>query len=100
MQPYGFLSNYSNAVTPNLLDLIMQNETGHLSMKDRFDPIKSRSPKGAVGGYQFMPKDLSNLGFKLPSYSINDALDPIKSRDIAGKFIKGYSDHYGFKNVA
>lgn len=100
MQPYGFLSNYSNAVTPNLLDLIMQNETGHLSMKDRFDPIKSRSPKGAVGGYQFMPKDLSNLGFKLPSYSINDALDPVKSRDIAGKFIKGYSDHYGFKNVA
>ena len=100
MQPYGYLSNYSNAVTPNLLDLIMQNETGHLSIKDRFDPIKSRSPKGAVGGYQFMPKDLSNLGFKLPSYSINDALDPIKSRDIAGKFIKGYSDHYGFKNVA
>ena len=100
MQPYGFLSQYSNAVTPPLLNLFMQNETGHLSMKDRFDPIKSRSPKGAIGGYQFMPNHLSDLGYKLPPYTVKDALDPNKSRDIAGKFIKGYSDHYGFNNVA
>ncbi|MDC0134487.1 lytic transglycosylase domain-containing protein [Alphaproteobacteria bacterium] len=97
---YGYLSQYSNAVTPPLLNLFMQNETGHLSMKDRFDPIKSRSPKGAIGGYQFMPNHLSDLGYKLPPYTVKDALDPNKSRDIAGKFIKGYSDHYGFNNVA
>ena len=100
MESYGYLSNYSNAVTPPLLDLFMQNETGHLSKADRWNPIKSRSPKGAIGGYQFMPGHLSDLGYKLPSYSINDALDPVKSRDMAGKFIKGYSDHYGFNNVA
>ena len=100
IEPYGYLSNYSNTVTPNLLNLVMQNETGHLSMKDRFDPIKSRSNKGAVGGYQFMPNHLSDLGYKLPAYTIDDALNPVKSRNIAGKFIKGYSDHYGFNNVA
>ena len=97
---YGYLSQYSNAVTPPLLDLFRQNETGHLSIKDRSDPIKSRSLKDAYGSYQLRGKHLHNLGYKLPPYTVKDALDPIKSRDIAGKFIKGYSDHYGFKNVA
>jgi hypothetical protein len=100
MQPYGYLSQYSNAVTPPLLDLFRQNETGHLSITDRSDPIKSRSSKDAYGSYQLRGKHLHNLGYKLPPYTVKDALDPIKSRDIAGKFIKGYSDHYGFKNVA
>jgi len=97
---YGYLSQYSNAVTPPLLDLFRQNETGHLSITDRSDPIKSRSSKDAFGSYQLRGKHLHNLGYKLPPYTVKDALDPIKSRDIAGKFIKGYSDHYGFKNVA
>ena len=100
MQPYGFLSNYSNAVTPNLLDLVMQNETGHLNAQDRFNPIKSRSPKGAIGGYQLMPNLLHDYGYGMKPYIQSDALDPKKSRDIAGKLIKGYSNHYGFKNVA
>ena len=100
IEPYGYLSNYSNAVTPNLLNLVMQNETGHLSMKDRFDPIKSRSSKDAYGGYQLREKHLHDLGYKLPPYTKEDALDPIKSRDIAGKFIEGYSDHYKFSNLA
>ena len=100
MQPYGFLSNYSNAVTPNLLDLIMQNETGHLNAQDRFNPIKSRSSKGAIGGYQLMPNLLHDYGYGMKPYIQSDALDPIKSRDIAGKLITGYSNHYGFKNVA
>ena len=100
MQPYGFLSNYSNAVTPNLLDLIMQNETGHLNAQDRFNPIKSRSSKGAIGGYQLMPNLLHDYGYGMKPYIQSDALDPKKSRDIAGKLITGYSNHYGFKNVA
>ena len=100
MDPWGYLSNRNNAVTPAVLNLIQQNETGHLSQADRWNPIKSRSPKGAVGGYQFMPNHLSDLGYKLPAYTINDALDPNKSRDMAGKFIKGYSDHYKFSNLA
>jgi len=97
---YGYLSQYSNAVTPPLLNLIEQNETGHLSQADRWDPIKSRSSKDAYGGMQLRKKHLHNLGYKLPPYTVKDALDPNKSRDIAGKFIKGYSDHYGFNNVA
>tara|TARA_B110000483_G_scaffold42286_1_gene52561 strand:+ start:7953 stop:9668 length:1716 start_codon:yes stop_codon:yes gene_type:complete len=97
---YGYLSQYSNAVTPPLLNLIEQNETGHLSQADRWDPIKSRSSKDAYGGMQLRKKHLHDLGYKLPPYTVKDALDPNKSRDIAGKFIKGYSDHYGFKNVA
>lgn len=100
MQPYGYLSNYSNAVTPNLLDLIMQNETGHLNAQDRFNPVKSRSSKGAIGGYQLMPNLLHDYGYGMKPYIQSDALDPIKSRDIAGKLITGYSNHYGFKNVA
>ena len=100
MDPWGYLSNRNNAVTPAVLNLIQQNETGHLSQADRWNPVKSRSPKGAVGGYQFMPNHLSDLGYKLPAYTVNDALDPNKSRDMAGKFIKGYSDHYKFSNLA
>jgi len=100
MDAYGYLSNFRNDVTPNLLNLVMQSETGHLSMKDRFDPRKSKSRKGAIGGYQLMPNLLPDYGYGMDKYSVNDALDPIKSRNIAGELIKGYSGHYGFNNVA
>jgi len=100
MQPYGYLSNYSNAVTPPLLDLILQNETGHLSEQDRWNPYKSKSRAGAIGGYQLMPKYLHNYGYGMDPYIQADAIDPIKSRGIAGELIKGYSGHYGFKNLA
>ena len=100
IDPYGYLSNYSNAVTPSLLDLVMQNETGHLNAQDRFDPRKSKSSKGAIGGYQLMPNLLHDYGYGMKPYIQSDALDPKKSRDIAGKLITGYSNHYGFKNVA
>ena len=100
MDAYGYLSNFRNDVTPNLLNLVMQSETGHLSMKDRFDPRKSKSRKGAIGGYQLMPNLLPDYGYGMDKYSVKDALDPIKSRNIAGELIKGYSGHYGFNNVA
>ena len=100
MQPYGYLSNYSNAVTPPLLDLILQNETGHLSEQDRWNPYKSKSRAGAIGGYQLMPKYLHNYGYGMDPYIQADAIDPIKSRGIAGELIKGYSGHYGFTNLA
>lgn len=100
MQPYGFLSNYSNAVTPPLLDLILQNETGHLSEKDRWNPYKSMSRAGAIGGYQLMPKYLHDYGYGMKPYIQADAINPKKSREIAGELIKGYSDHYGFTNLA
>lgn len=100
MQPYGYLSNYSNAVTPPLLDLILQNETGHLSASDKFHPYKSKSRAGAIGGYQLMPKLLPDYGYGMKKYTVNDALDPVKSRKIAGELIQGYSGHYGFDNLA
>lgn len=100
MQPYGFLSNYSNAVTPPLLDLILQNETGHLSEKDRWNPYKSMSRAGAIGGYQLMPKYLHDYGYGMKPYIQADAINPKKSREIAGELIKGYSGHYGFTNLA
>jgi len=100
MQPYGYLSNYNNAVTPSILDLVLHNETGHLSEQDRWNANKSRSRKGAVGGYQFMPQHLHDLGYKLPSYTIQDVLNPKKARNIASDFIKGYSNHYNFDNLA
>lgn len=100
MQPYGYLSNYSNAVTPPLLDLILQNETGHLSASDRFHPYKSKSRAGAIGGYQLMPNLLHDYGYGMDPYIQSDALDPVKSRKIAGELIKGYSGHYGFDNLA
>jgi len=99
IDPYGYLSNYSNAITPPLLDLVMQNETGHIPLNKRFTPYAT-SNKGALGGYQLRGKHLHDLGYGMKPYVQSDALDPVKSRDIAGKFIKGYSDHYGFKNVA
>jgi hypothetical protein len=77
----------------------MQNETGHIPMNKRFTPYAT-SNKGALGGYQLRGKHLHDLGYGMKPYVQSDALDPVKSRDIAGKFIKGYSDHYGFKNVA
>ena len=100
MDPWGYLSNRNNTVTPAVLNLIQQNETGHLSQADRWDPVKSRSSKDAYGGMQLREKHLHDLGYKLPPYTKEDALDPIKSKDIAGKFIKGYSDHYKFSNLA
>jgi hypothetical protein len=99
IDPYGYLSNYSNAVTAPLLDLVMQNETGHIPMNKRFTPYAT-SNKGALGGYQLRGKHLHDLGYGMKPYVQSDALDPVKSRNIASKFIKGYSDHYGFKNVA
>ena len=100
MQPYGYLSNYNNAVTPSILDLVLHNETGHLSEQDRWNANKSRSRKGAIGGYQFMPQHLHDLGYKLPSYTIQDVLNPKKARNIASDFIKGYSNYYNFDNLA
>ena len=100
MQPYGYLSNYSNAVTPPLLDLILVNETGHLSPSDRFHPYKSRSRKGAIGGYQLMPNLLHDYGYGMKPYVQADALNPKTSRKIAGELIEGSSGHYGFNNLA
>jgi hypothetical protein len=100
MNPYGYLTNYSNAVTPPLLDLILQNETGHLSQKDRWNPYKSKSSAGAIGGYQLMPQYLHDYGYGMDPYIQADAVNPEKSREIAGKLIKGYSGHYGFTNLA
>jgi hypothetical protein len=100
MNPYGYLTNYSNAVTPPLLDLILQNETGDLSEKDRWNPYKSKSSAGAIGGYQLMPKYLHDYGYGMDPYIQADAVNPEKSREIAGELIKGYSGHYGFTNLA
>ena len=47
-----------------------------------------------------MPQYLHDYGYGMDPYIQADAVNPEKSREIAGKLIKGYSGHYGFTNLA
>jgi len=77
-----------------LLDAIRFAETGHLS------PSKARtavSPKGAQGPYQFLGKNLNNMGYGMPmNIPLSDVQDPTKARELANQYITGYSDYHNF----
>jgi hypothetical protein len=89
----GILST-STLPMPMLLDAIRHAETGHLSLKDARN---ARSKKGAIGPYQFLEKNLHNMGYKMPA-NIDPALvrDPNSGRALAEQYVSGYSDYHGF----
>lgn len=86
--------NDPNIQQPFLLDAIRHAETGHLS------PAKAAvatSKVGARGAYQFMPKNLHSMGYKMPNnIPLSDVLDPAKARSLAGQYVTGYSNYHGF----
>ena len=94
MRDLGIL-NDPNIQQPFLLDAIRHAETGHLS------PDKAAvatSKVGARGAYQFMPKNLHSMGYKMPSnIPLSDVLDPAKARNLAGQYVTGYSNYHGFQ---
>ena len=93
MRNLGIL-NDPNIQQPFLLDAIRHAETGHLS------PAKAAvatSKVGARGAYQFMPKNLHSMGYKMPdNIPLSDVLDPTKARGLAGQYVTGYSNYHGF----
>lgn len=80
---------------PILLDAIQFSETGHLS------PDKARvavSKKDAIGTMQFLRKNLHDMGYGMPrNISVEDVQDPTKARQLAGKYITGYTNHHQFR---
>ena len=85
----------SSLPQPALLDAIKFAETGHLNDKDAAVAV---SPKGAVGAYQFLEKNLHDLGYGMPqNIPLADVQDPVKARQLAGQYITNYSDHHQFK---
>lgn len=79
---------------PVLLDAVRHAETGHLSLEDARN---ARSPKGAIGPYQFLEKNLHDMGYKMPmDISPVTVRDPALARDLAERYISGYSSYHGF----
>ena len=89
----GILST-STLPMPMLLDAIRHAETGHLSLQDARN---ARSKKGAIGPYQFLEKNLHNMGYRMPA-NIDPALvrDPNSGRALAEQYVSGYSNYHGF----
>ena len=86
--------NTSSIPMPILLDAIRHAETGHLSLDDASAAV---SKKGAVGPYQFLEKNLHDMGYKMPR-NIDPASvrNPVTARELAEKYITGYTEHHGF----
>ena len=79
---------------PVLLDAIRHAETGHLSLRDARN---ARSKKDAIGPYQFLEKNLHDMGYQMPR-NINPKLvhDPVSARELAERYVTGYSNYHGF----
>ena len=93
MSLFGVLYNPSLPL-PILLDTIAHSETGHLSGDAR---ALATSPKGARGMYQFLPKNLHDMGYGMPqNIPLSDVLDPTKARELAGQYVTGYSSNKQF----
>lgn len=59
----------------------------------------ARSPMGAVGLWQFMPRTGKNSGLEINSL-VDERLDPLKSTDAACRFLKSLYALYGDWNLA
>ena len=65
---------------PILLDAIRHAETGHLSPAAS---LTARSDANAVGPYQFLEKNLHDMGYGMPrNISLSDVQDPFYRIDI------------------
>lgn len=89
--------NTAGLPQPILLDAIRFAETGHLSLNDARTAV---SRKGAQGPYQFLQKNLHNMGYGMPqNITLADVQDPIKARDLASTYVSGYSNHHNFTST-
>ena len=89
----GVLDN-SGLPQPILLDAIRFAETGHLSDDKARTAV---SHKGAIGPYQFLGKNLHQMGYNMPSnIPIQDVQNPTTARNLAGQYVTGYSDYHNF----
>jgi hypothetical protein len=79
---------------PALLDAIRFAETGHLSPKDA---KTARSRKDAIGPYQFLERNLHDMGYKMPpNIPVADVQNEEKARELADRYVTGYSDYHNF----
>ena len=79
-----------------LLDAIRYAETGHLSPEAS---LTARSDANAVGPYQFLEKNLHDMGYGMPTdIPLSSVQDPFTSRDLAGQYVQGFTDHHNFKS--
>jgi len=89
----GVLDN-SGLPQPILLDAIRFAETGHL---DNTNARTAESSKGAIGPYQFLSKNLHDMGYNMPqNISLQDVQNPTTARNLAGRYVQGYSDYHNF----
>ena len=87
-----------NIPLPLLLDAINHAEVGHLTRAQASDPVASRSSDDAYGHFQFLQKNLGNMGYGMPdNIPFNDLLDYNKSRALASTYVTNYTSEHGFK---
>ena len=90
------LLNLDGSPTPLLLDAVQFSETGHLSGEKANNAV---SRAGAVGAYQFLPKNLHNMGYGMPkNIPVSAVKDPVTARQLAGQYIGGVNKHHNFTN--
>ena len=93
--PSGLL-RLDGSPTPALMDAIRHSETGHLNDAQAVGAV---SKKDAIGPYQFLRKNLHQMGYRMPkNISEAEATDIDKSRALAAKYVKGYNQHHKFTN--
>lgn len=79
-----------------LLDAIRYAETGHLTPAAS---LTARSDKDAVGPYQFLEKNLHDMGYGMPkNIPLSSVQDPFTSRDLAGQYVQGFTDYHNFQS--
>lgn len=80
---------------PILLDAIRFAETGNMTDQEARYAV---SPKRALGPYQFLERNLYDMGYGMPkNIPITDVQNPVTSRSLAGQYVSGYTDYHGFK---
>ena len=78
-----------------LLDAIHHSETGHLKGKARSNAV---SKKDAHGPYQFLRKNLHQMGYKMPpDITLDQVRDTDQARALADKYVTNYSSHHKFE---
>ena len=78
-----------------LLDAIHHSETGHLKGKARSNAV---SKKDAHGPYQFLRKNLHQMGYKMPAdITLDQVRDTDQARALADKYVTNYSSHHKFE---
>lgn len=90
------LAVLANPLLPQLalLDAIQFAETGHLSPQDALTAV---SPKGAQGPYQFLQKNLHDMGYGMPkNISLADVQNRDKARNLADRYVTGFSESKNF----